>query len=423
MSNFKVITVLGANGTMGRNVSAIFASFGKAKVYMVCRNLDKANKAVVDAYDSVRCESIKDNLIPCTYDDLSKCIPESDIVFESVKEDFNTKKEVYGLIRQYLKKDAIVCTGTSGLSIKELSKEFSNNRFYGVHMFNPPYNLSLCELIGEDNKELEDYLSINLRRTVVKTKDSPSFLANRIGFFVINKALKLAEENKDQGGVDYIDSIFGGFTGRSMSPLKTADFVGLDVHKSIVDYIDLNTHDEFNDCFKLPSYVDELINCGYLGKKTNRGLYYKDTDRNIKLVYDIRTKEYRLKNNYNFYFANEMIKLIRIGKYEDAYKLLLNDDSKEALICKKLLLEYIVYSLKISKEVTGNISACDDAMATGFAWLPPVAFIELLGGTNSLTESVNKYLDKVYIDILNVLIDEIPAKSKYDYRPYLKGRY
>ncbi len=105
----------------------------------------------------------------------------------------------------FRKEDSILATGTSGLSINELSVE---RKLYGIHVFNPPYNLSLCELIGKDNPELENYLTNVLRRTVVKVKDSPSFFGNRIGFYFINKAIELAELNKDQGGVDYIDAIF-----------------------------------------------------------------------------------------------------------------------------------------------------------------------------------------------------------------------
>lgn len=211
--NINTVTVLGANGAMGRNVSAIFASFGSAKVYMVCRDLIKAKKAAKQAFLSIRSESIRDNLIPVTYDDLEKCISESDLIFESLSEDLKIKSEMYERIKAFLKKDAIVATGTSGLSIERLSEAFGeySNRFFGIHMFNPPYNLTLCELVVHSEKQAElaedirRYLSICLNRTVVEVKDRPSFLGNRIGFFFINEAIRLAKENKDQGGIDYID--------------------------------------------------------------------------------------------------------------------------------------------------------------------------------------------------------------------------
>lgn len=431
--DIKTVTVLGANGTMGRNVSAIFASFGSAKVYMICRTREKAEKAVVQAFHSVKAESIRNKLIPATYDELEKCISDSDLIFESLSEDFDVKRNMYNKIRPFIKENAIISTGTSGLSIKELAKSFEDNanHFFGIHMFNPPYNLALCELVihselqNELASQLREYLSNKLKRSVVEAKDSPSFLGNRIGFYFISDALKLAEENRDQGGIDYIDSILGCFTGRNMTPLVTADFVGLDVTKSIVDYICKEIDDEFNNSFIAPEYLNDLVSDGKLGRKTNYGLYHKDRDRNLLFVYDIKQKTYRLKNNYQFYFANEMINKIQIGDYENAVGILIDDESHEAVICKQMLLKYIAYSLKISHEVSNDISSCDDAMATGFSWLPPIAMIELFGGIESVIHLSKKYLNKKYNNIYDNqdIVSNLPTKSKYDYRSYLKAKY
>lgn len=429
--NINTVTVLGANGAMGRNVSAIFASFGSAKVYMVCRDINKARIAARQAFMSIRSESIRDKLIPVTYTDLEKCIKESDLIFESLSEDFGIKTQMYKKIEPFLKEDAIVATGTSGLSIKKLSAGFEkfSNRFFGIHMFNPPYNLTLCELVvhNENQKrlslELKSYLKDCLSRTVVEVKDKPSFLGNRIGFFFINEAIRLAKENRDQGGIDYIDSIIGGFTGRNMAPLVTADFVGLDVTKSIIDYIYENVNDEYQASFKSLDYFDELVNKGYLGKKTNRGFYFKDKDRNMLFVYDVKQDLYRIVNSYQFYFSNEIIKCLKIGDYHKAIHIILNDNSHEAKICVTMMLKYVLYSLKISLEVSDDINSCDDAMATGFAWIPPIAFIDLIGGRNILKQLTYKYLDEKYMKIIDNLYDYIPSHSKYDYRSYLKARY
>ena len=248
--NIKVVTVIGAGGVMGSNISAIFASFGNAKVYML--DIEKPVLAVDRAVKSVRAESIRKNLIPTDFSMLEECVKESDLVFESVVERIDIKKDVANKCAIYLKKNAFLCTGTSGLSITEIANslpEDLRSRYFGVHFFNPPYNMPLCELIKtdysskEDVDELKDYLTSVLFRTVVVCKDKPAFLANRIGFQFINRALQLAEENKDSGGLDYIDAIFGAFTGRLMAPCNTADFVGLDVHKAIVDNLLKNTND------------------------------------------------------------------------------------------------------------------------------------------------------------------------------------
>lgn len=92
--DIRTVTVIGANGTMGCNISGIFASFGEAKVYMVCRNIEDAKKAREKAKISVRAEAIGKNLIPRTYEDLEECLAESDLIFESVKEDIEIKKDM-----------------------------------------------------------------------------------------------------------------------------------------------------------------------------------------------------------------------------------------------------------------------------------------------------------------------------------------
>ena len=119
---------------------------------------------------------------------------------------------------------------------------------------------------------LKEYLSEKLHRTIAESKDLPAFLGNRIGFYVMNEALQYAEKYQDNGGIDYIDSLLGPFTGRTMAPLTTSDFVGLDVHKAIVDNIYENTNDYVHEKFVLPTFVQELIDEGRLGRKTRQGL-------------------------------------------------------------------------------------------------------------------------------------------------------
>ena len=390
------VTIIGAGGAMGCNISAIFASFGDAKVYML--DIEKPEVAIDRAIKSVRAESVRKNLIPADFSMLDQCVKESDLVFESVVERIDIKKDVANKCIPYLKDGALLCTGTSGLSITEIAdslpKQF-RSRFFGVHFFNPPYSMSLCELIkteyssGNDVESLRLYLENELFRTVVVCKDKPAFLANRIGFQFINRALQLAGENADRGGLDYVDAIFGMFTGRLMAPCNTADFVGLDVHKAIVDNLLKNTDDFMHDSFVLPEYVQELINNGELGRKAKAGLFklqINEDGTKIPFVYDIKTKEYRVKNKYNFEFANKMKAYLQNGDYLLAFNTLKNDSSKEGLICKKMLKEYVDYSLFVGKEVCDDISYIDDAMATGFNWCPPLALSNVLFGTNYPTK-------------------------------------
>jgi len=156
-------------------------------------------------------------------------------------------------------------------------------------MFNPPYKLTLCELTASHYSdmalygELKEYLTTVLHRTVAESKDQPAFLGIRIGFYVMNETLQYAERYQDNGGIDYIDALLGPFTGRTMPHVTTADFVGLGVHKSIVDNIYENTNDYVHNKFILTECVQKLIDQKKLGRKSGEGLYklirYDNGDR------------------------------------------------------------------------------------------------------------------------------------------------
>lgn len=435
MLNIKTVTVLGANGTMGTNVSAIFASFGGAKVYMVSRDLEKSKAAVLRAGKTVKADSIAANLIPADYSMLEACVKESDFVFESAAENLDIKRELHGRVAKSLKPGAITSTGSSGLSIKTLAECYPENlrdMFFGVHFFNPPYQLTLCELMASPYSnqavyaDLKDYLANTLYRTVAESKDFPAFLGNRIGFYFINEALIYAERYQEQGGVDYIDAILGSFTGRSMAPITTADFVGLDVHKAIVDNIYELTNDYVHDMFVLPAYVQKLIDEKKLGRKSGDGLYKLEkledgTKRH--LVYDIKTGALREAAKYNFPFAAKMKALFKDGNYDEAFKVLISDDSQEAQLCLGFLLRYIVYSLYIAENVGFELPVADDVMATGFTWCPPFAMMEAFARVCNLAQLMKEKLAPEVIGAID--IDAILAmniKSKYDYRTYFKAK-
>lgn len=430
----KTVTVIGANGTMGCNIAGIFASFGDAKVYMVSRDLEKSKQAVIRAAKSVRADSVVKNMIPADYSMLESCIRESDLVFESVAENLQTKLEITCQVAQFARENAVLATGTSGLSITTLAEVFpekQRSRYFGVHMFNPPYNLTLCELIptkysdAQLQTQLKAYLAGTLYRTVVEVKDAPAFLGNRVGFQFINQALQYAEKYKHSGGIDYIDAILGAYTGRSMPPIVTSDFVGLDVHKAIVDNVFQNAPDYARETFRLPEYVQKLIDEGKLGRKTRGGLYKQEVyEGGVKrmLVYDIASDTYRDKINYSFPFATQMKKAIRVGDYRKAFSVLLENRSAEAEICVEFLLQYIIYSLFAAKTVGYTVHAADDVMATGFNWCPPLAMAQALSTVADLKTLIDERLDKATLGDVNVdaLLRDIEP-SRYDYRLYFKS--
>ncbi len=418
---------------MGANIAGIFASFGNAKVYCVGRDLKKVEKTIPRIVKSVKADSIRSNLLPADFTMLENCVKQSDLIFESSKEDINVKTEIATRVGKVMKATAISGTGSSGLSISAIAEcypEELRSRFFGIHMFNPPYTLPLCELTPTKysdqvlKEDLRVYLSEILHRTVVEVKDSPAFLGNRIGFQFINEVLQYAETYKDNGGIDYIDALLGSFTGRTMAPLVTSDFVGLDVHKAIVDNIYENTNDYAHETFVLPGFASKLVEQGQLGRKSGGGLYQLVKYENglkRQTVYDINTGMYRDIIPYVFPFADKMKRYIAEGDYQKAFERLVNNHSQEAEICLSFLLKYIVYSLYATEEVGYDITAADDVMATGFNWCPPLAMYQALATVTDVKALIHERLSDICqrIDVDHYLADVKP--SKYDYRIYFKS--
>lgn len=431
--NINTVTVIGANGAMGSTVGAIFASFGNAKVYMVARDIDKAREGVKKAIHSVKADGIAGNLIPVDYSSLAECVSQSDLIFESTVEDLSIKMDVMKLIVDHLHANTLVCTGSSGLSITKLAEllpEHLRSNCFGAHMFNPPYSMPLCELILTKYStralvsDFKSYLTEKLLRMVVEVADSPAFLANRIGFWLINEAMRRAEENKDRGGIDYIDAILGGYTGRSMAPLVTADFVGLDIHKAIVDNLYFNTQDYAHAAFALPAFAQDLIEKGLLGRKSKAGLYKMvTTDEGLKklAVYDVATGTYREARKYTFPFTEKMVAAFHSGDYLTGFSALVTDRSFEAELCLEFLLHYIIYSFVTAKAVGDSIHSADDVMATGFNWCPPLALANALTAVCDVKELVKERIPAVYSAVDIGMLWDTSAKSTYDYRQYFRA--
>lgn len=421
------VAIFGGNGTVGSLMAGIISGFGKANVYLISRDKTKINEKLLDKiFNSIKSDSIKERIIACSYEDTKKILSCCDWIFESVSESYEIKEKTYELIDKYAKPDAIITTGTSGLSINKLSTAFSEEKrkyFFGTHFFNPPYHMNLCELVVGQHTEqsivqkFNEYLKTTLLRTTIFSKDKPAFIANRIGFKLMNDLLLLAE--KKENGIEYIDTLFTGYTGRNMPPLTTIDFVGLDIHKAIVDNVFNQTDDEFRCSFKTSEWFNEKVKAGDLGDKVGKGLFKKEE----MLVFDIDKNKYNIKKTTPIKEIEEIKDLIREGQYIEAYRNLFNDETiEDKKIVAKVLVEYIVYSIYVSKTVANNIEDCDDAMANGFGWCPPIALKELIDEVADFRSLCEKYVGKNIMEKYDLYktIECLP-RSKYDYRKYIKA--
>ena len=434
MREIKKATILGVNGTMGSGSAAILAGFGGIQVYALARSMEKAEKGVEDAVKSIRSSVVRDRMIPGTYEkDLESSVAKSDWVFECVAESYETKEPLNQKISASRRQGTLVSTISSGLSIERLASCFDEDgksHYYGTHFFNPPYKLTLCELVchkGNDpsyTKELSQYLSHILRRYVVITNDTPAFAGNRIGFQLMNEASQLAEKYQDRGGIYLMDLLLGGYTGRAMSPLATVDLVGIDVHKAIVDNIYENTEGPLRETFRLPHYMKELMDQGSLGNKTRKGLYRSSVGENgkkIREMYHIVKKEYVPFPKLDIPFQKQASLAIRDSDYALAVQIIQEAEGWEADLVRHFLARYISYSFSLIPEVTDQ-NGIDGAMGYGFSWLPPSVWVDLWGGTTKMC----KFLESQKMEVPDFLRktdrkELYQLQSSLDYRSLFKA--
>jgi 3-hydroxyacyl-CoA dehydrogenase len=387
--NIKVV-ILGANGTMGAGAAGVFAGAG-FDVTMLARERDKAEAGMKAAQNAARAEAVADHIKIGSYDaDLERAVREAGFVFESLAEDLALKRHFFEQVDRFRTPGAITATGSSGLSIAEMSKGRSDSfrkHFLGVHLFNPPHVIVGTEVIpGAETdaailKSVVAMLTKRLGRKVIITKDRPAFVGNRVGFKVLNEVAQLAAEH----GVAYMDYLVGPQTGRAMAPLATVDLVGWDVHKAIVDNVHQNCEDEAHACFKLPAYMEKGISEGRLGDKTpERGGFYRKAGKDT-LVLDPKTGSHApLKRPAPLEFVEKMKSLNHVGCYREAMTALREARGADADLCRRVVLGYVSYGLNRVGEVAASAADVDSIMSTGFNWAPPTAIVDLIGARETI---------------------------------------
>ena len=311
MSRFQVkkVAVLGA-GVMGAQIAAHLVN---VKVPVILFDLPAKegpkNGIVSRAVDGLKklkpapLGLIEDaGLIQqANYEEHMELLKDCDLVIEAIAERMDWKLDLYKKIAPFLAPHAIVASNTSGLSITKLSEvlpEEIKPRFCGIHFFNPPRYMMLVELINTPTTQpqilddLETFVTSNLGKGVVRAKDSPNFIANRVG---IAGMLATMKEVANFGlTYDVVDDLTGKKLSRASSgTFRTADVVGLDtmghVIKTLQDTLSLET-DPFYESFATPEVLKTLLEMGNLGQKSKAG-FFKKVGRDI-LRFDLATKDY-----------------------------------------------------------------------------------------------------------------------------------
>ncbi len=393
----KKAAVIGA-GVMGRGIAALLAGAG-IPVYLLDivppnltdeerKDTKARNRFALGAIDGLL-KSMKSRMpllysekdihlmTPGNMEDNLEWLGDADWIIEVVVENPKIKQQVFETVEKYRKPGSIVTSNTSGIPITTMiegrGEEFRQH-FMVTHFFNPPRYMKLLEMVaGEDTDPdmvafMKDFGENVLGKGVVFGKDTPNFVGNRIGVFGMMATIwAMVEEGLEIDEVDYI-------SGRPMSRPRTAvfgtsDLVGLDTVVHVVDNLyDMVWGDEQREMFRVPEFVQKMVEKGLLGNKSGAGFYKRTKDekgKRVKLVIDPKTLEYRPVKEYSYYSVDAARSQRDPG---ERIKTLVSGDDKASEFAWRVIRDTMIYSANRLFEIADDIVNIDNAMKWGFNW-------------------------------------------------------
>lgn len=388
----KKVAVLGS-GVMGSRIACHFAGIGLQVLLLDIQPKDlpetakttDRNKIVNDALAA----AIKSNPSPVYTRDVvkkiktgnftenMKDIADCDWVIEVVVERLDIKQSVFADVEKYRKPGTLITSNTSGIPIHMMTEGRSEDfkkHFCGTHFFNPPRYLRLLEIIPTPDTDpsiidfLMDYGSLQLGKTTVLCKDTPAFIANRVGVFGMMAIMKAME--KLQLTIDEVDALTGPVAGRPKSAtFRTADVVGIDTLVKVAKGVADNCpEDEARDVFTIPAWLNKMVENNWLGDKTGQGFFKKirgtDGSKDI-LTLNLQTMEYGARQKPKF-ATLETAKPIEDLKQR--LKALCSGTDKAGEFYRQFhysLFSYISYRIP---EISDELYRVDDGMMAGFGW-------------------------------------------------------
>lgn len=360
-------------------------------------------------------------------DDMEK-IANCDWVIEVVIERLDIKKQIFEQVEKYRNPGTLITTNTSGISIEAMiegrSEDFQKH-FCGTHFFNPPRYLQLFEIIPSSKTLpevvdfLEDYASRFLGKTPVLAKNTPAFIANRIGTFSI---MHLFNNVRKYGlNIPEIDKLTGSLIGRAKSAtFRTADVVGLDTLMHVAGGLKFGTKDEENESFATPDYIEKMLAKNMLGSKTKQGFFKKDVIDGEKkfLAIDFDTLEYKEYPKPKFGILE---KTKGVEDLREVMRILFTDKGNVGDFFKHSFYALFRFSSNRIPEISDEIYKIDQAMNAGFGWkLGPFENWDALGCEQTVAE-----MEKAGIKPAKWVYDmlESGAKSFYKIENGIKKYY
>ncbi|OUL35288.1 3-hydroxyacyl-CoA dehydrogenase/enoyl-CoA hydratase family protein [Nostoc sp. 106C] len=412
---FRTAAVLGA-GVMGTQIAAHLANAGlTVQLLDIAAKGDNKNDVVETAFKKALkqsppilfTEKTARRIILGNFDEHFHRINNVDWVIEVVVENLAVKQDLMARIESTIRDDAVVSTNTSGLPINEIAQgrsESFRKRFLGTHFFNPPRYLKLLELIPTPDTDLQIlermqwFGRMHLGKGVVVAKDTPNFIANRIGMYATMLGIKGVTE---QGyTIEEIDTLTGVIAGRPKSAtFRTADVVGLDT----LMYVARNLypaipHDESREVLRVPPLMKKLVETGTLGAKTGQGFYKKQGKEILSI--NPTTLAYETAKPIDLGDIEAIGKISDLG---DRLRKLYHDPGRAGAFFRKSTLEILGYSARRIPEIADKPADIDRAIRWGFAWeLGPFEIWDTLGFETVLADmkaadiSVPEWVEKMH---------------------------
>ncbi|MGK7909716.1 MAG: 3-hydroxyacyl-CoA dehydrogenase/enoyl-CoA hydratase family protein [Synechococcus sp.] len=379
MRSFRTAAVLGA-GVMGTQIAAHLANAGLTvhllelpaktgeKNSLVQASLKKASRKSPPIFFT---KTSAQRIVAGNFEDDFHRLVDVDWVIEAVVENLDIKQQLMERLESVVGDRTVISTNTSGLPIRDIvagrSLDF-RRRFLGTHFFNPPRYLKLLELIPTADTDpalverMKEFGRMHLGKGVVVAKDTPNFIANRVGMFATMLGLRWW---LDKGyTIEEIDFLTGTLVGRPKSAtFRTADLVGLDTLQYVTEHLYAAIpHDESREVFAIPEIVRDLVATGTLGAKTGQG-FYKKVKREI-LSLNPETWAYEAAKPMDLDHLESLSKLA-LG---DRLRALYNDPGRGGAFFRETTLEILAYAANRIPEIADRPLDIDRSLRWGFGW-------------------------------------------------------
>ncbi len=380
--------VLGA-GTMGARIAAHLANAGvpctlldivppdadgPARNKIVHSGLEAAVKSKPAAFFE---PSLARLISIGNFDDDMQKLADADWIIEAVAENLDIKRTLLKRVEAVRKPGTITTTNTSGLPVAKIAEGFSEDfrrHWFGTHFFNPPRYMRLLEIIPTPEADraamdsIAQFCDLRLGKGIVLAKDTPNFIANRIGTFSVLNVMRVMQEM--DMSIEEVDALTGTAVGWPKSAtFRTIDLVGLDVLGHVVSNMTQNVRDERSE-LTLPDFFQKMLERKWLGDKSKGGFYKKQRTANgdERLGFDWKTLEYRPKQKAKFP-ALDMAK--NVEDTAERLRMLLGGDArkdKAAAFYWKTLPDLWTYAANRIPEISDRVVEIDRAMKLGFNW-------------------------------------------------------